>query len=83
MEFLFVLLILHVGLAAFTVNIAERKGRSVGKWMVFALLFSIIALIVVAIMDDYVPPRERYGHNPHVPNHTDLSSVSPPQGCGS
>ena len=58
------LLCLYLAGVAVTASLAERKGRAFGKWLVFGLLCAPLALVIVAILDDYVPPRERYGPRP-------------------
>ncbi|MXZ54651.1 MAG: hypothetical protein F4Z14_00540 [Gammaproteobacteria bacterium] len=50
-----------MGLALLTGYIAERKGRDPIKWAIFGFFVPVVALLIVAIVDDYVPPRERYG----------------------
>ena len=42
--------VIWVVLIAWTVSIARKKGRSALGWGVFAFFFSIIALIIVAVM---------------------------------
>ena len=46
-----------VGLALLTGYIAERKGRDPIKWAIFGFFVPVVALLIVAIVDDYVPPR--------------------------
>lgn len=53
-------ILIYAGCVVATGFVARAKGRAVGKWVVFALLFAPLALIIVVIMDDYVHPRERY-----------------------
>jgi hypothetical protein len=43
-------LVIWIGLIAWTASIARKKGRSAFGWGVFAFFFSLIALIVVALM---------------------------------
>ena len=50
--------------AVLTGVIAERKGRAPLKWAVFGFFVPVISLIVALIVDDYVPPRQRYGPRP-------------------
>lgn len=63
MEFL----LISGGLALLTCKIANDKGHAPGKWFVFGFLFPLLALIIAAIVDDYVPPRKRSG-NPYEPD---------------
>ena len=49
-----------VAMAVLTGYIAERKGRAPLKWAVFGFFMPIVALIIVAVMDDYIHPRDRY-----------------------
>ena len=63
MEFL---IVVGLAFAALTGYIAERKGRDPIKWAIFGFCTTFIALLIVLIVDDYVPPRERYG-NPRPP----------------
>ena len=42
--------------AIITGAIANSKGRAPLKWGVFGLCLPVIALIAVAIVDDYIPP---------------------------
>lgn len=42
--------VIWIAVIAWTVSIARKKGRSALGWGIFAFFFSIIALIVVALM---------------------------------
>ena len=55
-----VFILLYAALVPATVGIAKGKSRSLGKWLVFALLCPVLSLIVAAVVDDYVHPRDRY-----------------------
>ncbi len=43
-------LVIWIAVIAWTVSIARKKGRSALGWGIFAFFFSIIALIVIAVM---------------------------------
>jgi hypothetical protein len=42
--------VIWIALIAWTVSIARKKGRSALGWAIFAFFFTIIALIIVAIL---------------------------------
>ena len=42
--------IIWIGIIFWTVSIARKKGRSAGLWGVLAFFFSLIPLIIVAIL---------------------------------
>lgn len=48
MEFLFIWLV-FAGLCAY---VANAKGRSVGGWLIFGLVFGIFALLVIACLSN-------------------------------
>jgi len=75
-----VLIVVGFAFAALTGYIAERKGRNPIKWAIFGFFALVLALIIVAIVDDYVPPRERYGtpyKPPYEPDYQDPPAVVP------
>jgi hypothetical protein len=43
-------LVIWIALIAWTVSIARKKGRSALGWGILAFFFTIIALIIVAIL---------------------------------
>ncbi len=45
--------VIWIGIIFWTLSIARKKGRSVGLWGVLAFFFSLIPLIIVAIL----PPK--------------------------
>lgn len=78
-------LVLWLGVAYLTGKIADGKGRAPGKWFVFGLIFPVIALVIVAIVDDYVSPKTRYGNPdglPYEPDYTDPPVDPPPSENG-
>ena len=42
--------VIWIGIILWTVSIARRKGRSAGLWGVLAFFFSLIPLVIVAIL---------------------------------
>ena len=42
--------VIWIGIILWTVSIARKKGRSAGLWGVLAFFFSLIPLIIVAIL---------------------------------
>ena len=42
--------VIWIGIIFWTVSIARKKGRSAGLWGVLAFFFSLIPLIIVAIL---------------------------------
>jgi len=47
--------VIWIGIILWTVSIARRKGRSAGLWGVLAFFFSLIPLIIVAILPSRRP----------------------------
>ena len=43
-------LVIWIGIIVWTVSIARRKGRSAGVWGALAFFFSVIPLIIVALL---------------------------------
>ena len=77
MEFL---IVVGGAFAALTCHVAARKGRDPVKWAIFGFFLPVVALLLVAIMDDYVPPRERYGQPykpPYDPSHQEPPASMP------
>ena len=58
--------------------IASRKNRSVGGWIVGALLIGTLALIIIACLPDLTPRRHYYAPNPHQPFYGTSSPSSTP-----
>jgi len=42
--------VIWIGIILWTVSIARKKGRSAGLWGVLAFFFSLIPLVIVAIL---------------------------------
>jgi predicted PurR-regulated permease PerM len=42
--------VIWIGIIVWTVSIARRKGRSAGVWGALAFFFSVIPLIIVALL---------------------------------